>query len=753
MRSESPSAEAATTDGSWEEILAPRCFAAGFGILVVVSFYSVLLAGQSFVLRDFSVFGYPLADYHRQAFWAGEIPLWNPLSYGGIPFLAQWNTMTLYPGSLLYLLLPMPWSLNFFCVVHLYLAGLGMYFLLRHWTGSNISGTVAGLAFGFGGLVQNSLMWPNNIAAFGWLPWVLLAVQLGVSEGGRCLFVAMLAGAIQMLTGAPEVILFTWLLAGVLFLALALPDRETIRRAGRRFTLIVLAVAALCAIQLLPFFDLLSVSERATAGGTDAWAIDFDGWVNLLAPLFETRTKGIGAYFHDSQAWTHSFYVGGAVLWLAVVALTANPDTRTKVLLGTLLVAYWLATGSKGWLYGWVAYYTPLDMIRYPVKWVIVLSAGLPMLAGLGMRALLRGAASGRASMVIGIAVAVCLMMARTEEPDNLAASEVTQNLWLRLFAAAGIVGLLVACVRARDLEGKSRMIIVAVLVLWADLRWHQPNLHPTIDRNWYGQPNPSLPTLSAETVAGVQRMHPSRSRQEQNLFAADASLLDAFKLVRISMFNNWNLVEGTAKMNGFYSLWLPTQRTLADALHQDPAQLPGGLADFLGIEYVSPTENTIDWIRRPNVAPLVQVGQELRPATNIMTQVFSPEFDGSKVAYFEDHHVQGAKRIAASSATVTNVMIGSAAVSFTVRAPAETVATVAHSFHHGWQAAIDGERAELLKVNIGAQAVVVPAGEHQVEIRYEDDAFVIGRWITLLTLCVLAWRWRALRPDETAKG
>jgi len=50
--------------------------------------------------------------------------LLNPLNDFGLPFLAQWNTMTLYPGSLIYLLFPLSWSLGIFCLAHLFLGGM-----------------------------------------------------------------------------------------------------------------------------------------------------------------------------------------------------------------------------------------------------------------------------------------------------------------------------------------------------------------------------------------------------------------------------------------------------------------------------------------------------------------------------------------------------------------------------------------------------------------------------------------------------
>src|SRR5437667_2830201 len=139
----------------------PWGFAAFLAGTIVILFFKVASGQESFFFRDFGIFGYPLAQYHRESFWRGEIPLWNPLNNCGLPFLAQWNTLTLYPLSLIYLLLPLPWSLSFFCLVHLFLAGLGMYFLAFSWTQHRLAASVAGFAFAFNGLALNCLMWPN----------------------------------------------------------------------------------------------------------------------------------------------------------------------------------------------------------------------------------------------------------------------------------------------------------------------------------------------------------------------------------------------------------------------------------------------------------------------------------------------------------------------------------------------------------------------------------------------------------------
>src|SRR6266542_3382466 len=131
-------------------------FGALLAILYFVSFPDVVLGKNTFFVRDFAVFGYPLAHYHRESFWRGEVPLWNPLNECGLPFLAQWNTMVLYPASLFYLLLPLSWSLGMFCLLHQFLAGLGMYCLAYRWTRDRLAASVAGVAFSFHGFALNA---------------------------------------------------------------------------------------------------------------------------------------------------------------------------------------------------------------------------------------------------------------------------------------------------------------------------------------------------------------------------------------------------------------------------------------------------------------------------------------------------------------------------------------------------------------------------------------------------------------------
>jgi hypothetical protein len=82
------------------KFLRPTRFGILLALLVFAAFPQVILGLETFVARDFGFFAYPLAHFQRDCFWRGELPFWNPYNNCGVPFLAQWNTMPLYPPAL-----------------------------------------------------------------------------------------------------------------------------------------------------------------------------------------------------------------------------------------------------------------------------------------------------------------------------------------------------------------------------------------------------------------------------------------------------------------------------------------------------------------------------------------------------------------------------------------------------------------------------------------------------------------------------
>ena len=292
------SAEARRRAFDW---FTPLRFGILLALLIFAAFPQVLLGLQTFVVRDYGFFAYPLAHFQQECFRRGELPLWDPYNNCGVPFLAQWNTMPLYPPSLIYLLLPLQWSLSFFCLLHLWFAGFGMYFLARRWTGNSFAATFAGVAFAFNGLTLNLLMWPSHIATLSWMPWVVLAVELAWREGGRKIILAAFAGALQMLAGGPEIIFLTWILLLALWIQQLVKGESSRRAMLWRFPLVVALVIVLAAAQLLPFLDLATHSQRSAGYADTRWSMPGWGWVNFLVPMAFGRTWTEGVFFQTTK--------------------------------------------------------------------------------------------------------------------------------------------------------------------------------------------------------------------------------------------------------------------------------------------------------------------------------------------------------------------------------------------------------------------------------------------------------------------
>ena len=369
----------------------PLRFGILLALLVFAAFPQVILGLETFVARDFGFFAYPLAHFQRECFWHGELPFWDPYNNCGVPFLAQWNTMPLYPPSLIYLTLPLAWSLSFFCLLHLWFAGLGMFFLARRWTGNNFAAAFAGTVFAFNGFTLNLLMWPSHMATFSWMPWVVLTAGLAWREGGWKIFLAAIVSALQMLAGGPETIFLTWLIVAALWFQQFIiggRDASSPSRAAMlwRFPLVISLVIALCAAQLLPFLDLVAHAQRESGFADLRWSMPGRGWANFLVPMAFGSTHTEGIFFQHDQYWTSSYYLGVGALWLALLALACVRDRRVW-LLGTIAVAGLIfALGENTPVLPALRKLIPqLSFITYPIKYISVVIFAAPLLAAFAL--------------------------------------------------------------------------------------------------------------------------------------------------------------------------------------------------------------------------------------------------------------------------------------------------------------------------------------------------------------------------------
>ena len=762
------------------DVFTPARFAALLALLIFASFPQVLLGLQTFVVRDFGFFAYPLAHFQRECFWRGELPLWNPYNNCGVPFLAQWNTMPLYPLALIYLLLPLAWSLSFFCLLHLWFAGLGAYFLARRWTGSNFAAAFAGVAFAFNGMTLNLLMWPSHIATFAWMPWVVLTVERAWREGGRRIFMAALAGAMQMLAGGPETILFTWLLLATMWIVelirpphsdpLPLGGGEGDQKSGGgnrspvllRFPLVVLLVATLAAAQLLPFLDLATHSQRETGFADTRWSIPPRGWANFLVPMAFGFISNMGVFFQVNQGWTSSYYLGMAALLLALVAVGFVRRRRVWLLAGVAACAFVFAFGERTFVYRELRQLIPqLSLMTYPVKYLLLVAFIVPLLAALAVahwdsrfsvpsdqlklelrrRAVLFGVAL--LALIAGIVVWAWRSPSAT---DNIQLTMV--NGLTRAGFLIASVGLLLVMARMARPDFQKFAPLALVLVAWLDVLTHMPRQNPTVVP-WIYEPGLARIKLAMQPqpVLGESRAMITPAAGLKFTQFVSSKPADNFIVKRLGYFADCNVLDGVPKVDGFFSLYPRASGELNSVLYGSTNTHFPRLLDFLGVSQITARDKLVEWEARTSFLPLVTAGQrpDFLDDTNAVRSLIRPEFDGSKVVFLPPE--------ARSLVTVTNPTavrlkgwrFATQRVDLEVEAETASLVVVAQTWYHRWRAYVDDAPVPLLRANYAFQAVEVPAGNHQIRLAYEDRAFHIGALISGISwlVCAAGCAWR----------
>ena len=716
----------------------PLRFGLLLALLIFAMFPQVVLGLETFVARDFGFFAYPLAHFQRDCFWRGEIPFWNPYNDCGVPFLAQWNTMPLYPPSLIYLTLPLEWSLGFFCLMHLWFAGLGMFFLARKWTGNNFAAAFAGVAFSFNGFTLNLLMWPSHIATFAWMPWVIFAVEVAWRDGGRKIIPAAVVGALQMLAGGPETIFLTWTLLLVLWLQQFLKGECSRPAMLWRFPLMVLMVMALTAAQLLPFLDLVAHSQRETGYADLRWSMPGWGWANFLVPLAFGSTHTEGIFFQEGQFWTSSYYLGIATLWLALLAVWKIRDRRVWLLGILIVIALFFALGENTFVYPALRKILPqLSFITYPVKYVAVMAFLSPLLAAFAVANL--PAVKNRIAIVgiilFSLLATILFCAWRFPFPTDDVPGTLHNGFSRAIFLV--VIGWLLFVLTRQALPGWRRMTpLLLISIAWLDVFTHEPTQNPTVPSNVY-EPNLARAKLAMQPQPelGQSRAMITPKAYLQLIYSSIQNPKNNFLAKRLGYTGDGNLLDLTPKVDGFFSLYPREIGELLRQLYTETDVDYPRLDDFMAVSQMTAPDEFFHWELRRTFLPFVTSGQkpvflDEEKTFQVLTQ---SNFDGSKIVFLSPETKSFVTVSHQTPATILGSTFANQTVDIAVEAAEPSLVVIAQTYYHNWHAEIDGQPTKLFRANVAFQAVQVPIGRHKIHLFYQDRVFETGAAISII--------------------
>ena len=680
---------------------------------------------------------------------AGRLPLWTDCFFGGYPFHADPQAQLFYPPvwlsfGLLRLLgyghFPLL-ALTAETVAHYLIAGLGAYAFLRAETGRGLAALAGALVFAFGGyLTGYPPLQTGILETAAWLPLLLLAMRrlaLHADATARAIATGLLA--LMFAAGHPQSFLLCGYLAIAYFLFCGRAAGSPWPALLWRLAPVLLLGALICAVQLLPQAQYLSLSTRSSLPYAElAHGFPLQDLAQLVVTGLVSRWQPL--------------FMGILGLTLALLAATAVPTAAVRFWVVAALAGVLLGFGSSQGAYGLAYWILPgYSLFRGQERAALVVAMSGAALVAHGA-ALLLGALPRRSRRAVAKAarllrsmtlpvIVLLLAVLLLARGDAVKWGELPPRFGLLLLGVA----LAAITLAARPLRSWFPGMLLTVLALELFAANSATNAVAPFETYPY---RPMLAALQQDAGTGrwfrVQddaRMNghwacmyglrewggisPIRPRMWME-FDAYAAEDVRFKLLGVDYLVSWKMEPGTRE-------GLPLA---AQTLYHGPA--PEGDAKVYRLPFTAQRAWVASKVQRP--ANPEEFWQLLR----------TPGFDALGTALVDSAAPAGLQP-GTGSAAVNSDQPG--ALQLTAQSSAAGLLVVSEAWYPGWMASVNGGAWQpSIPVNGFVQGVALPgAGTHTVQLQYRPRALQWGAALSLLGIALAVFPLLRRKPGRSA--
>jgi hypothetical protein len=765
-------------------------------LLLVIMFADVLFTTSDIVLSD-SVNDIALHYVHLRTFGfrelsKGNLPLWNPHIFCGIPYIGGFLSAMFYPPNLIFLVLPLSAAINWCIVLHLFLAGLFTYFWAACRGLSALACTVAAVIVMFCGAVFPHIFAGHlaQLCTMAWAPLLLMSIDGVLNRcSPRWVLVGILAVAMQVLAGFPQYMFYTSLAATLYFLLQLIQVKRRLPPIVA-FVTIFAGGAAIASVQLLAGLDANVGSLRQNSVAyivAGSFSFPPESLLTILAPNFLGSMNDY-TYWGVCNLWEMTAFISVTGLVLAVYALVSSKSNYRYVLAALVLITFTLALGSHTPLFRLLYNYAPgFDKFRGTSKFIYLVTLFMLMLTAIGLDDLFRRPHSLRLMSIIAFTAAVLIALAgwsirhsaQTRVPDGWWADfmldvrdtadergerfrpprDYEDPIFIEkaghraaagLYLTAGICAAVSMLIWARRYSGK--IVYAIALLLLVELFLF------------------ARPLRTAFSLAEI------RSPQFEEFLAKQKG---DFRVLN-PPYANSGMSTGTYDVDGYDAMILQRYAELTFyAAGQNPDN-PAACVTFLKftidplikrfyqvlrcrfIFYPAEKGVRIITIDRPlERLNLLTDYRIIKDRDAIFKAMSDPSFDPAKTVILES---EPACKPAGSVPTGSMNIIDESTDHFTIEGRIDTPAVllVTDSYHPHWSAVAlqgsDQSKYDVLPADYALRAVPLAAGTHRFRMEYRPPLFYIGLWVSLLSLFayLAASLWFAIninRKTQTPKN
>ncbi len=705
---------------------------------------------------------YPWREFTNASFAAGRIPLWNPYSACGMPFLANDQAAVLNPTNLvLNWLFSAAIAQTLFGIVTILLASLSTYGLVRALGGTPIGAFLSGLTYGFSGFIFIWLGYPLAATA-ALLPLLLWATKRFANRpsGAGAAVIGAIIGW-QFLSGhlstSVQMLAFWIVFSGYEILR---HRSSSVAGWGPRYvSLLCLALVLGCglgAAQLLPLGEYYRVST-ISATGRSRWSgastvesikrsISGDlGFLRTIALgetalLFNPEAHGHPA-FNDYRQYPdygnyaeRTSYPGSLALAVMIASLFRWPSPgyrRFFVAAGWLVFAALIHLPIANTLT-----YLPVLRLAAPQRMRFIFSLCAAVSLGLAASNWAGNAAENRRTRnyllwaLAGVSLASCIIAIRAfvflsphliKLPIGLHMLRIFKILCPSLVTVAlTVVVLLWRCgrVSSRIVQWSLPALMVLDLVVFG-LKWH------AFSKPQYVLPMlPKIKTMLA--AAGTGRINGSAVMFRPNLSVA-YKCYDSRAYDPISVSRFVSLVEATYGVH-------PGSESLISLGSEEPSRLLECLTSTR-VRWQKEEQSRVEPVSISDSLPRAYITGRIascsrHSALDTVLAIGNP---------WKYTVIEGGAPVESSHESITPAEIieyspHRVIMRTNINKPGWLVLT--DTFFPGWSAFVNGQVTPIIPANYAFRSVSIPAGESRITFNYEPSSYLVGLFVSCLALC-----------------
>lgn len=670
----------------------------------------------------------------------GELPLWNPYTFGGSPLLANHQAAPLYPLNILFFVLSFPIAWSILILLQPLLSSIFMYFYLRNINIGKIASLLGGITFAFSGFSVAWMEWGTVGHVVLWLPSVLLSIdkifgfllnrkidnrKLKVVWSGILVF----SLASSFLAGHLQTFFYVFLLSVAYFFA-----RWTQFGKPKKILLLFILLNSLfiifTSVQWAPMLEFITLSGRNLdqADWTRiGWFIPWQHLIQFIAPDFFGNPTTLN-YWGEWNYGEFIGYVGIIPLLFSIFALFIRRDKKTFFYGIIFFLSLIFSLPS---IFAKIPFILQIPFIStaQPTRLLVLTDFSLAVLAALGFEFFMRQKKSilypiwFMGMVFVGLWMFIFLGK-NVVESENLLVTKNNLILPTVLFAIVSI--LLYSHKVFSKMKRFTLMIYIIVLIVTVfDLIRFSNKFTPFTNQEYLFPNTKTIEFLQNKNKEEIFRIATTDNRILPPNFSVMYRLqtVDGYDPLYLQRYGE--LIAASQRREPNISPPFGFNRIIA------PHTIDSKIIDLLGVRYIlSLSEIQSQYLTKvfqegetkvyenKNVVPRAFFVEEIVSVTNkneAIRAMFEDVFEPRKVAIVENYQgvLSSTPRKCTCEARI--VSYSENRVSIETKSEDDRFLVLTDSFYPSWKATIDGVETIIYRTDYHFRGVFVPAGRHKV--------------------------------------